>query len=40
MIKIFKNFKKKDILYVLCCIVFIVLQVYLDLKLPDYNRRK
>lgn len=36
MIKIFKNFKKKDILYVLCCIVFIVLQVYLDLKLPDY----
>ena len=36
MIKIFKNFKKKDILYVLFCIVFIVLQVYLDLKLPDY----
>ena len=36
MIKIFKNFKKKDILYILCCIVFIVLQVYLDLKLPDY----
>ena len=36
MIKIFKNFKKKDILYILCCMVFIVLQVYLDLKLPDY----
>ena len=36
MNKLFKNFNKKDIIYILLCIVFIVTQVYLDLKLPDY----
>ena len=36
MKKIFKNFNKKDVIYILLCIVFIVTQVYLDLKLPDY----
>ena len=36
MLKIFKNLKKKDILYIVFCIFFIVIQVYLDLKLPDY----
>lgn len=36
MLKIFKNLKKKDIIYMLIAIAFIVLQVWLDLKLPDY----
>ena len=36
MIKLFKNFNKKDIIFILICISLIVLQVYLDLKLPDY----
>ena len=36
MIKLFKNFSKKDCLYILACIMLIVLQVWLDLKLPDY----
>ncbi len=36
MLKLFKNFNKKDILYIIICIVFIVFQVYLDLKMPDY----
>ncbi len=36
MIKLFKNFSKKDILYIILCIVFIVFQVFLDLRLPDY----
>lgn len=33
---IFKNFNKKDVLMILCCVLLIVFQVYLDLKLPDY----
>lgn len=36
MLKIFKYFQKKDWLLVLYSMVFIVLQVWLDLKLPDY----
>ena len=36
MKKIFKNLTKKDLIYIVICILFIVLQVYLDLKLPDY----
>lgn len=36
MIKLFKNFKRKDIIRILICICLIVFQVYLDLKLPDY----
>lgn len=36
MFKLFKNFSKKDILIILICIFFIVIQVWLDLKLPDY----
>ena len=34
--KLFKNFNKKEILIVIVCIVMIVFQVWLDLKLPDY----
>jgi len=36
MIKLFKNFTKKDILHILICISLIVLQVALELRMPDY----
>ena len=36
MLKLFKNFKKKDILLLLISFFMIVFQVWLDLKLPDY----
>lgn len=36
MFKLFKNFSKKDICLILICILLIVFQVWLDLKLPDY----
>lgn len=36
MLKLFKNLKKKDAIYILICVALIVFQVWLDLKLPDY----
>ena len=36
MIRIFKNLKKSDVFCTLAAIVFIVAQVWLDLKMPDY----
>ena len=36
MIKILKNFTKKDIILIILCIILISFQVFLDLKLPDY----
>lgn len=36
MIKLLKKLKPKQWLYILFCVALIVLQVYLDLKLPDY----
>ena len=36
MKKLFKNFNKVDILCIISCIILIVFQVWLDLKLPDY----
>ena len=36
MIKIIKNFRKRDLLLILVCILLIAFQVHLDLKLPDY----
>lgn len=36
MLKIFSHFQRKDWLLVFCALVFIVIQVWLDLKLPDY----
>lgn len=36
MFKIFKYLKKRDWLFVLFSLVFIVFQVWMDLKLPDY----
>ena len=36
MFRLFKNFKTKDIVFIMLCVALIVFQVYLDLKLPDY----
>ena len=36
MLKLFKNFNKKDILFIVCCIVMMFFQVWIELKLPDY----
>lgn len=36
MLKIFKNLKKADWLFMLISLSFIICQVWLDLKLPDY----
>ena len=36
MFKLFKNFNKKDYVYILICLSLIVLQVGLELKMPDY----
>ena len=36
MFKLFKSFTKKDILLVIICVSFVIFQVFLDLKLPDY----
>ena len=36
MIKILKYLEKEDWIYVLCGFIFILTQVWLDLKLPDY----
>jgi ATP-binding cassette, subfamily B, multidrug efflux pump len=38
MLKLFKHLQKKDWLLVLFSLIFIVTQVWLDLKLPDYMR--
>ncbi|MGN1235210.1 MAG: ABC transporter ATP-binding protein [Christensenellaceae bacterium] len=37
MIKIFKNLKPVDWLYILICVGLIVFQVWLDLMMPDYT---
>lgn len=36
MFKLFKNIKKKDLFYILICILLIVFQVWIELKMPDY----
>jgi len=36
MLKIFKNFSKKDIFYIIFCVLLIAFQVFLDLRLPEY----
>ena len=36
MLKLFKNLRKKDWLYAGISFLFVVCQVWLDLKLPDY----
>ena len=36
MLKLIKNLSKKEFIYAIICVILIVLQVWLDLKLPDY----
>lgn len=36
MLKLFKNLQKKDWLYVFIIVCLVVIQVWLDLKMPDY----
>ena len=36
MFKLLKNLRKKDILYAIICALLVVLQVWLELKMPDY----
>ena len=36
MFKLFRNFTKKDIIFILLSFALIVFQVWLDLKMPDY----
>lgn len=36
MIKLMKNFTKRDILVILCCIIIMVFQVWIELRLPEY----
>ena len=36
MIKMFRQLKKREWLLFLCSVLFIIAQVWLDLKLPDY----
>ena len=36
MLKLFKEFKKKDLVILIICVLLIFFQVWLDLKLPDY----
>lgn len=34
--KLFKNFNKKDVCIIIICVLLIVFQVWIELKLPDY----
>jgi len=36
MKELFKNFDKKDKFYILLCIILVVFQVYIELKMPEY----
>ena len=36
MLKLFKNFNKKDYGVILLSLILIVIQVWLELKMPDY----
>ena len=36
MIKIFKNFNKKQLFLIVVSVIFIFIQVFLELKMPDY----
>ena len=36
MIKLLKNLRKKEWLLALICLILIVIQVWLELKMPDY----
>ena len=36
MLKLFKNFSKKDILIIITCVVIVFFQVWIELRLPEY----
>ena len=36
MLKLLKNFTKKDIMVILCCIAIMIFQVWIELRLPEY----
>ena len=36
MVKLLKNMRRKEKLMALLCLVFVVVQIYFDLRLPDY----
>lgn len=36
MFKLFKNFSKKDVTFIVVSVLLIIMQVWLDLKMPDY----
>ena len=36
MLNLLRNLKKKELLFIIISIIFIVLQVYLELKIPEY----
>lgn len=36
MIKLFKNFNKKDIMVIISCIIIMFFQVWIELRLPEY----
>ena len=36
MLKLLKNMRRREALMALLCLVFVVVQVYFDLRLPDY----
>jgi len=36
MFKLLKNLKRREIIYIAICIIFVVVQVWLELKLPDF----
>ncbi len=36
MLKLFKNFTKKDLLVILICVIAMVFQVWIELRLPEY----
>ncbi|MDE5584585.1 MAG: ABC transporter ATP-binding protein/permease [Ruminococcus sp.] len=39
MIKIFKNLKPRDVLFILICALLVVTQVWLELTMPDYTQK-
>lgn len=36
MLKLFKNFSKKDILIIITCVIIVFFQVWIELRLPEY----
>ena len=36
MIKLLKKMHRREASMALCCLIFVIGQVYLDLRLPDY----